>query len=98
MELWGYPVGDLYLWEATMVPALQHRGNKGTGQDPVWEKAVMIAIIEQGLHTVYRQWAVARAEWMQAKSGVNLSGGKFVTTENECECHRSLKSEVYPEA
>lgn len=39
MELWGYPLGDLYLWEATMVPALQHRGNKGTGQDLVRGKA-----------------------------------------------------------
>lgn len=82
MELWGYPVGDLYLWEATMVPALQHRGNKGTGQDQVWEKA------DDSYHRTEITYSVQTVGYCgirvdAGKIGGNLSGEKFVTTENE---------------
>lgn len=32
-------------------------------------RRLMIAITEQRLHTVYRQWAIVGSEWMQAKLG-----------------------------
>lgn len=97
MELWGYPVGDLYLREATMVPTLQHRGNKGTGQDLVWEKG------DNRYHRTEIAYSVETVGCCGSRVdagniGGNLSGGKFVTTEIEDDCHPSLKSDVYAEA
>lgn len=90
MELWGYPLGDLYLWKATMVPALQHRGNKGTGQDLFWGKA------DNRDHRAGIACSVQRAGLWREQSGCrknqeeNLSGGKIVTKENGYNCQKSM--------